>query len=402
MRWQLKRRLKAGKENPDRLQEKKGIADQPRPATPVLWIHGVGLGEVLALRGLILSILNKRDDLTILVTSSTRTSAEVFCKHITPQTIHQLLPLDARPFVTKFLDHWQPELSVWAEQDLWPLLVTETHRRKIPLMLVNARMNKKAYQSRRRLKSLYRDLYKKFNSIVAQDKNTAGHMRKLGAVVSVGSSLKSVAIPLDDDTTKRLAFENSIQKRPCWLLASSHREDEELAIAAHAELVQSQPELLLIIAPRLIDRKREIADQCWAHNLSVRSRSDNEEPSHQVYIADTFGEMGLWYRVANAAFIGGSMGPVQGHNPWEAAVLDCPIIHGPNIDNFSNDYNALHTNDAAVTINTTDELVTVLKNQNLLNHTKIQAKTLTHSNNSALEALAVELVSLIPKKKAGA
>lgn len=402
MRWQLKRRIKTGKESPDRLPEKLGIASQTRPATSVIWIHGVGLGEVLALRGLILAILDQRDDLTLLVTSSTRTSAEVFSKNITPNTIHQMLPLDAKSFVNKFLNHWKPDLSIWAEQDLWPSLVTETHRRNIPLVLVNARMNQKAFQSRRRLKNLYRDLYKRFNTIIAQDENTAEHMRQLGATVSVGNSLKSVAIPLDDDTTRRTRFENSLQGRRCWLLATSHSEDEALALAAHAELIESQPELLLIIAPRLISRKNEIADRCKAYNLSAGSRSGDDLPVYQVYIADTFGEMGLWYRVAIAAFIGGSMGPVQGHNPWESAVLDCPIIHGPNTNNFVNDYEALHRNNAAIAVTTKVELVAVLNDQILLDQTTAQATNLTRTNKSALNTLALELLSLLPNRQTSA
>ena len=397
-KWQLKRRIKKGKEHPQRFKEKLGITEISRPNTTLVWMHGVGLGEVMALRGLILSLLKSRKNLTILVTSSTRVSAEVFNKHITPNTIHQFLPLDTKSAIDQFLNHWQPDISVWAEQDLWPALVTATHRRQIPLLLVNARMNQRAYRSRKRLHSLYRDLYQKFNFISAQDQYTANHMRQLGASVSVGGSLKSVAVPLDDMISARKEFLDAVRGRPCWLLASSHLPDETLAIETYQELLQTHPQALLIVAPRLIDRRHEIQQLCSNAGLQCSLRADSPQPtvSDSVYIADTFGEMGIWYRVVSAAFIGGSMGSVQGHNPWEAVALDCPVIYGPNTENFSTDYQTLKKNNAAINVTNSQQLLQALLNQTTLNNAKINAGQLVNSNKAALELISNKILALLP------
>lgn len=398
MRHQLRRRLAAGKELHSRYTEKLGIATDARPSGTLVWLHGVGLGEVLALRGLISTMLSHRQDLSFLVTSSTRTSAEVFSQNTTDRTIHQFLPLDAQPFVKKFLDHWQPDISVWAEQDLWPAMVVETDSRDIPLALVNARMNQRAYKSRARLRRLYADLYKRFKTISAQDETTADHMQLLGASVSVGGSLKTAAVPLEDKVEKRAQFSAAIDGRKCWVVASSHSEDEKLATSAHRQLLKDNPQLLLIIAPRLIDRKEDIINDCNNQQLSVAARSDNKLPQqhHNVYLADTFGEMGIWYRVSIAAYIGGSTGPVQGHNPWEAAILDCPVIHGPNVANFSDDYTALQQHHAAMNVSTADQLAACIKEEQGLPEMSTNARRLILDKNSTIESIARKLLALLP------
>ncbi len=360
-------------------------------------MHGVGLGEVLALRGLILSLLDQQPELSFLVTSSTKTSAEVFSKNTTPNTIHQFLPLDAMAFITKFLDHWQPQLSVWAEQDLWPAMVTETHRRNIPLTIVNARMNEKSYESRLKVKNLYSDLYKRFHSISTQEKTTARHMNLLGASAIVGGSLKAAAIPLQDNPDKRIEFSNSIAGRTCWLLASSHAEDETVALTAHQQLLKSHPQALLVIAPRLIDRKQDIINQCIEFNMSVATRSNNTLPGqhHNIYLADTFGEMGIWYRLSMAAFIGGSMGPVQGHNPWEAIALGCAVIHGPNVDNFANDYATLQKCNAALAISNAEQLLQCLRRDDQLQDANNNAKNLLADQNKPIDSIANMLLATL-------
>ena len=189
----LKKRLLRGKEAPDRWREKLGETALPRPEGPLIWMHAVGLGEVLALRGLIDAMRAVRPDLHFLVTSSARASGEVFDRNRPPNTVHQFLPLDTRPFIRRFLDHWRPDLSVWAEQDLWPGFVVETHARGIPLAMINARMDARAFASRRRAARLYGDLYARFALIAAQDEATASHLRALapGRAVAVMGSLKS-------------------------------------------------------------------------------------------------------------------------------------------------------------------------------------------------------------------
>ncbi|WP_168796762.1 3-deoxy-D-manno-octulosonic acid transferase [Phaeovulum veldkampii] len=335
----LHRRLARGREDAARWREKLGEATAARPDGPLIWFHAVGLGEVLALSGLIGALAAARPDLHFLVTSTARSSAEVFAKNAPPHTQHQFLPLDAAPFIARFLDHWRPDLSVWAEQDLWPGLVVETHRRGIPLALINARMNARAYTARARARGLYRDLYARFSHISAQDEMTARHLGLLGAKgVAVTGSLKAAAAPLADAPEARAALAPLAARRP-WLVASSHAEDEAVAFAAASAL----PERLLIVAPRLPARAAQIIAAARAAGLSVAQRSAGTLPGAetQLYLADTFGEMGLWYRLCPVALVGGSFGAVEGHNPWEPARLGCAILHGPRTANFAADYAAL-------------------------------------------------------------
>ncbi|MEM7259807.1 MAG: glycosyltransferase N-terminal domain-containing protein [Pseudomonadota bacterium] len=395
----LNRRLKRGKEDPQRYREKLGVTDKVRPPGTLIWMHGVGLGEVLALRSLITALSDQHSDLSFLVTSSTRTSAAVFTRHCPANTIHQFLPVDTPATIDRFLDHWQPDLSVWAEQDIWPALVYYTHERNIPLALVNARMNRRSYKVRSRATTLFKNLYRRFAWVSAQDQNTADHLTLLGANATVGGSLKAAAIQLGDNADTRKQFESALNGRPVWLLASSHSDDEHLALEAHTSLLQQQSDALLIIAPRLIDRKDDIIDQCKAAGLRAIARTDSATPNDaHVYVADTFGEMGLWYRLCRYAFIGGSKGPVQGHNPWEAAALHCAIMHGPNTANFLLDYQSLASHDAAIKIDNSAQLVNVITDNALQPVLARNAYALAEQNNRNIDTIAAKLLRLLPQR----
>ena len=336
----LRRRLARGKEDPDRWREKLGQAGAPRPDGPLVWLHAVGLGEVLALRGLIAAMTAVRGDLSFLVTSSTLTSARAFAGQMPPRTRHQFLPLDLPGPVARFLDHWRPDLSVWAEQDLWPRAVVAAAARGVPLALVNARMDARAHRARARAGGLYRDLYRRFALIAAQDAGTAERLAALGAGEVAGTgTLKAAAPPLAVDGAELGRLRAQLAGRRVWLAASTHAGDEAVALAAHAWLMERDPGAVLILAPR--DPGRAVAV-----SLPLTRRSAGEAPAPGVYLADTIGEMGLWYRLAPVALIGGGFG-IGGHNPWEAARLGAAVLHGPGVANFAQDYRDLHDTAAA-------------------------------------------------------
>jgi 3-deoxy-D-manno-octulosonic-acid transferase len=329
----------------------------------------VGLGEVLALRGLIAEMADRAPDLSFLVTSTARSAALATARNLPPRTIHQFLPLDLPGPRRRFLDHWRPDLSVWAEQDLWPGLVADTAARGIPLALVNARMNAAAYRRRARARGLYAPLLRSFDLIAAQDSATARHLEALGAPapVPVAGSLKPAAPPLADDPAARAEMEAALGPRPLWLAASTHAEDEAVALTAHRAIAEAAPEVLLLLVPRQPARGPEIAEAARAAGLAPALRSEGAlpDPATQVYIADTIGELGLWYRLAPAALIGGSFGPVNGHNPWEPARLGCAILHGPNTANFAADYAALHAAGAARLVRTAPDIAAALADPGL-------------------------------------
>jgi len=359
----IESRRKRGKEHPERWREKAADQMAPRPPGRLVWMHAVGLGEVLALRGLIEAMVEAEPGLNFLVTSSARASGEVFDRNRPPRTLHQYLPLDLPRFRRRFLDHWRPDLSVWAEQDLWPGLVVDAAARGIPLAMINARMGERAYLSRRRVRGLYADLYRRFALIAAQDADTAGRIEALapGVTVTVMGSLKAACAPLAD-SPERPDMQRLLAGRPLWCAASTHAEDEAVALAAHALHRKTHPGSLLILAPRLPARAPEIAAACAALGLTCALRSEGAlpEPETAVWIADSFGEMGLWYRLCPVSLIGGSFGPVQGHNPWEAVRLGSAVLHGPNTANFTADYALLAKAQATREVRSAEALTAAL------------------------------------------
>lgn len=354
--WYLRRRLRKGREDPDRWHEKLGQTGVPRPEGPLIWLNAVGLGEVMALRGLIEAMGRVDPTAQFLITSSARSSAEVLARNLPARTIHQYLPLDAPAFLGRFLDHWRPDVSIWSDQEIWPLAVYEADRRGVPLVFLNARITEESLGKRRFIKVLYRDVLKRFQLVLAQDQRSADNLTALGAAkVEVSKSLKRAAPVLTAEVGALARMQAMFKSRRVWVGASTHLEDEAVAMAAQEQLFAHDPRWLLILAPR--DPNRHLAI-----GLPFAQRSKDQVLTGQpVYLADTIGELGLWYRLAATALIGGSFGPVEGHNPWEAAALGCAVIHGPRVGNFRTDYDDLDAQGAARAVVDVPSLIAALQ-----------------------------------------
>ncbi len=394
----LRHRLARGKEHPERWREKLGQTSVPRPGGQLVWMHAVGLGEALALRGLVAELRALRPEIGVLLTSTALSSAEALSRNLPDGALHQFLPLDLPRPRHAFLDHWRPDLSVWAEQDLWPGLVVEAARRGIPLALVNARMNADALRRRSRARGLFAALYGSFHLIAAQDAASARHLEMLGAAapVRVAGSLKPAAPPLAHDPEERNRLAAIIGSRPVWFAASTHPEDEAAALGAHAGRLKANPDALLILAPRYRERGQEAVEAATAHGLrtALRSRGDDPTPSRQVYVADTVGEMGLWYRLAPVALVGGTFGPVEGHNPWEPARLGAAILHGPRTANFADDYARLDGADAAIRVGDAAALTAALTAPGRAKMAG-RARAMADHGLAAVRSLAADLLALI-------
>lgn len=341
MRALLARRLKQGKEDPARLPEKLGHPTAARPEGRLVWLHAVGLGEVLALRPLITALQAEDPALSVLITSTARSSAQVLGANLPPRCVHQFLPLDGPDFLRGFLDHWRPDLSIWSEQDLWPGAICDSAARGVPLAYVNARIGAKAAAKRARLGGLYRDVLARFALIAAQDAGSAEHLRALGATeVRVMRSLKPAAAPLGVDAAELARFQTALAGRKVWVAASTHAADEVVAIDAARRLAAQDQSWLMILAPRVPARSDTILAALTQAGLATARRSAGEMPGPQVqvYLADSFGELGLWYRLARIACVGGSFGSTGGHNPWEPVCLGLPVLSGPVTHNFAADY----------------------------------------------------------------
>ena len=396
LRLHLKRRCREGKEESSRLPERFGYSDVIRPKGSIIWLHAVGLGEVMALRGFITLLAKYSPDAHFLVTSSTKASAQVFKENLPPRTIHQYFPLDVPVYCKRFLEHWKPNLCIWSEQEIWPGMVWYASEAAIPQVLINARMNEKSYRSRTRFKSLFEKIYGVFPIISAQDDESAQYIRKLGGHSKVDGSLKSIAPPLHYVEAHLLERKTQIGNRPVLCVASSHEADEKIVLSVYKSLPSN---VLIVIVPRIIKRSALIREKIEKMGMSV---SMGNQPIHnkiRVHLVDTYGELGLWYRLCSVAFVGGSFDETQGHNPWEAIRLGRIVLHGPNIKNFKNDYRSLNDGGLSYLIKNGGELIQAL---NL--HLNVKPggceNYLSTPYSTALEKLANNITFLIePKHK---
>lgn len=383
----LRRRLNRGKEHPARWREKLGQTLPPRPAGRLIWLHAVGLGEVLSVRGLIDRLAKLNPDLSFLVTSTTATSAEVFAKHLPPRTLHQFLPLDAPSYRKRFLDHFAPDLCVWVEQDLWPGMVSDLAARGIPQAMVAARMNTRSYRSHQRVAWLYRDLYGAMAMLTAQDATTASHLAALGAKPQVTGSLKPAAPHLSCDEAELNQLRAALANRRIWAVAPAHPEDIALARVAHEKLCEADPLALLIVVPRY-------PEAVMPFDAPHRSRRDVPGLEDAIWICDTFGDMGLIYRLAKVALIGGTFTDIEGHNPWEAAALGCAILHGPRTAHFAADYAGLDAANGAVKVKTAADIVQALTSAELPQMAANAAKAIAAASQQT-DVLASDLLQVL-------
>lgn len=383
----LRRRLKRGKEHPTRWVEKLGHGLTSRPKGTLVWLHAVGLGEVLSLRGLITRMATLQPELHFLVTSSTAASAQVFAKNAPRNTIHQFLPLDAPTYRKRFLDHFAPDLCVWAEQDLWPGTVSDLAARGIPQCIVAARMNAKSHRSHERAASVFHDLYGAMQIVTAQDEATAAHLETLGAQVRISGSLKPAAPQLSCDADALDAMQAALDGRTVWAVAPAHPADIQIARAAHERLCASDPSALLIIAPRFPGATMD-------EKGPRKSQDQQPGPEEAIWLCDTFGDLGLVYRLAKAVLIGGTFTAVEGHNPWEAAALGCAILHGPRTANFAADYAQLATVSGAIQVQSADDVVQALMSDTL-GATAQRATSAIATASAQTDALAADLLKLL-------
>ncbi len=327
-------RRRRGKEDPTRFAERRGYPGVRRPDKTLVWLHGASVGETVTLLPLVEKL--KRRGLAVLVTSGTVTSAKLLAARLPAGVIHQYLPLDVPRYMRRFLDYWRPELGLICESEIWPNLMIEARKRAIPLVLVNARMSERSFRRWYKLPQTSRYLLSCFESCLAQSQGDGERLAQLGAPrVSIAGNLKFdvPAPPADADTLAIL--DGLTTGRPVWIAASTHPGEDEQVIAAHLGLKVHLPKLLTIIAPRHPQRGAEIDALAQANGIATAQRSQGGMPERDVelYIADTVNELGLFYRLSQVAFIGGSLTPVGGHNPIEPAKLGCALLHGPYVHN---------------------------------------------------------------------
>lgn len=352
-RLALTRRARRGREDPARLAEKHGHYTVPRPPGRLIWFHAVSVGEAQSLWTLLERLTSERRDIHVLLTTVTLASAQAIAARGLPErVIHQYAPADYPGAVKRFLRHWRPEAGVIAEADMWPVMLYAARAAGLRLILMNTHVTERRYRRRRRIAATNGALMRLFERILVQDSRSMARFADLGAPVErmeVMGVLKAAAAPLPDRPEARAEMAAQIGERPRWLAASTRAQEEPQLFEAQRLALARRPDMLMIIAPRQIaeaDRTEALAREAvGAARVARRSRGEGIGADTAVYIADTMGEMGLWYRLVPVAYTGNSL-PVEGmvltgKNPFEAVALGVMVLHGPHVGNFAEAYRRL-------------------------------------------------------------
>ena len=347
----LRRRAARGKEDANRVGERLGHGTLARPAGPLVWLHGVSVGESLSLLPLIAALKTRRPDLNVLVTSGTVTSAEVLARRLSPGVIHQFAPVDAPGAAARFLDHWRPGAALCVESELWPNLIVAAQIRGVKLALLSARITEASAQGWGRAPATARALLQAFDLILPQDTETEMRLAQLGADTGPHLNLKLVGDAPPVDASLVATLKAGANGRKIVLAASTHPGEEPLIAEAFRAATLAGPSALLVVAPRHPDRGPQVAADLLSQGLTVARRSAGEalEPTTTAYVADTLGELGAFYAAADVVVMGGSfVTGVGGHNPLEAAHLGAAIVTGPHVSNAGEIYASMFTDVAAI------------------------------------------------------
>jgi len=335
-------RASRGKEDPARRRERYGRPGQPRPDGPLIWVHAASVGETIA----VVPLLEKLATLgvNLVLTTGTVTSAKVAKERLAERVIHQYVPLDLKPAVSRFLDHWKPDLAVMAESEIWPMTILELGARRVPQVLVNGRLSDRSFASWSKRSYLAEALFENLAHVVAQSESDAERFRALGArPVTVSGNLKVDTNPPPVNEAELERLRAQIGNRRIWAAVSTHDGEEIAAAKAHKLLRSRYPDLLTMIVPRHPDRAAQIAAGCAELGLTVARRSigDTIAPGTDIFLGDTIGEMGLYLRLTEIAFVGKSLTGEGGQNPLEPAMLGTAVLSGRNVQNFRDTYRKL-------------------------------------------------------------
>lgn len=401
----LKRRLAAGKEVPERLDERKGQTERTRPEGPLAWVHAASVGEAQSALIIIHQLLLRYPALQVLVTTGTRTSAETMEKSLPARAFHQFYPLDHPEWTHDFLETWTPDVILWLESELWPNMLAHIQARTIPFILINARLSERSFRRWRIFKPVISSLLKTFSLVLCQSEQDAKSFKTLGATeITVTGNLKYAAAPLPADDPALKALQGALLGRPCWLYASTHKGEELLAARIHQTLKNALPDLLTIIVPRHPERRDDLRKDLAPSGLNIIWRStDKALPDAQtdLYIADTMGELGLFYRLAPIACIGRTFSDDGGggHNPIEAAQLHCAVLHGPQTQNLQDIFSEMDEQGAALCVQNESDLAQTLHRflttPESLEKQQERAKEFTDRKKSVIHTILDKLASIL-------
>lgn len=398
----INKRKQNGKEDIKRFNERIGKPKMKRPEGKLIWFHGASVGESLSMLPLITRLLELYPNLHIMVTTGTVTSAELMNKRLPERAFHQYIPIDNPTFAARFLRHWKPDLALWFESELWPAMLSNIKARNIPLLLVNGRISNKSFKRWQQFDFICKELLDCFTFCLGQSEEDAYRLRVLGAKEAIClGNLKYAGFQPPVDPAKREEIAAQIGNRPLWNVSSTHN-DEELKIGKFLKRVQDKvPGLLTIIAPRHPNRGPEIQEALNEIGLKTALRSKGEKitDTTDVYIADTIGEVGIWYDLAPLVFIGGSLIPHGGQNFIEPSRMRDAVLVGPHMFNFTDAMNRAKKADAVIQVNDVNELeenvIQLLTNPELLEAKRSLAYNWAHGEAKVLDGIVEKVKGYI-------
>ena len=363
----LRHRIKIGKEDKKRFNERKGISKQKRPDGKLLWFHAASVGESISIINLVVDLA---EEYNILITSGTVTSAEIISNRKPKNTIHQFVPIDRKKYVRKFLNHFKPDLAFFVESEIWPNLLCESKRKNIPVILGSARITPKNNFKIKLQQSFFKSFTKYIDLIIPQDQFTYDFYKPISNEQQLSNinSLKLGNEALPYKVEHYTELQNLTKDRIVFFAASTHDNEEELIAKCHKDLRNTHPNFLTIIAPRHPNRADKIIQVFKKHKLNFSQRSKNEviTEATDIYLADTIGEMGLFFKLSPISFIGGSLVNVGGHNILEAVQHQSLVIIGKYNQNFSDLIKEFEAKNAIIIVDDYQDLTAKLKH--LLNN----------------------------------
>lgn len=397
------RKLRAAGVSVMRAHEKLGHATEERRGSgPLVWFHAASVGESLSVLALITRMGVALPRAHFLITTGTETSARLVAQRMPPSTVHQYAPLDAPGPLKRFLKHWRPDAAVFVESELWPQMLRRTHASGAAMAMVNARLSERSMVQWRKMPKLSAYMLSVFDLILTQNDAMAGAMVGLNAPadrVARGINLKSMAGPLPVDEDALFEARAALGHRPVWVASSTHPGEEEAVLKAHQTLLKRHPDLCLILVPRHPERGDEVTSLIEGAGLSFTRRTRGDAPGEQVFLADTMGEMGTWYALTDVVFLGGSLRPIGGHNPFEVAQSGAAVLSGTHVANFAETFSEMEAAGAARLIADAEDLAdkvhTWLTDDTVRAKACTAARHFTDAQTDKLDSIAVRLIKAL-------
>ena len=357
----LKFRILKKKEHASRHKEKLCKTEILRKNGKLVWIHAASVGESLSVLPLLEKLESNNNINTILITTITLSSSEVIEKKIKnkKKIVHQFLPLDFPIFAKKFIKHWSPNIAIFIESEIWPNLIFEIKKNKIPLLLVNARISEKSFKRWCYIKNLAKKVFGSFDACLTSNNESKNYLIKLGAkkIKNIGNLKFSRTSIKNSNIIENKNFSNFLNEKKLWCAASTHKNEELICAKVHLRVKKNIPNIFTVIIPRHVSRVKLIKNQITDLGLKVENLSNFSFTSEiDVLLVDSFGVNNQFYNLSHIVFLGGSLIKHGGQNPLEPARLGCHVIHGPHINNFFEIYEYLKTLEISHGVNDLNEI----------------------------------------------